>query len=1013
MRGADFKFQDQTLTVPDGFEVERVAGPPNVNRPIVADFDERGRLYVADSSGSNDKVDKQLQDKPHRIVRLLDNNGDGRFDQSSVFADKMMFPEGILWHDGAVYCGAPPSIWKLEDTNDDGVADQRSEWFQGKTLTGCANDVHGPYLGLDGYIYWAKGAFAKQTHERERGATITDSAAHIFRCRPDGKDFDSVMSGGMDNPVDVVFTPDGEAIFTTTFYTNPEGGKRDALVHAIYGGVYPKVHGVLDGLKRTGELMPALTHLGPAAPCGLTIYASKVFGGDYQGNLFSCQFNLHKVQRHILKPAGSSFSTRDIDFLTSDSPDFHPTDVLEDADGSLIVVDTGGWYKICCPTSQISKPEVLGSIYRIRRKNAAALADARGLKLDWAKPSARELVARLDDERFTVRNRAIQQLAKLGNAAIPELKKLLQRSKSPELSRNAAWTLTRIDTPSARDALRLLLKDANHPAAQVAAYSAGLWRDEKAAPQLAKLLRSNNPHLQATAATSLGQIGNKAAVPALLDLAGTHPDRFLEHATIYALMSLHDTNSLSEALGNSNPGTHSAALIALDQTDGYALKPESVVPLLNHPDTRLKKTTLWVLEHHADWAGSVASWLTEQLATSNSWQNPDLQKLLVTFASKSQIQESIGATLKDPNAPAQTKAMLLQVMPQAHLKSIPTSWTEALLSLLLSHEQSMLEQTITTLRGLPAKKGGDDNVKISEALERISTRTELPLLLRINSLNGLPERRPATEQTFALARQGLASEQPPMTRLAAADALSKLQLSSGQLVSLCDELRAAGPLEINRLLSAFEADKTEEVGLKLVDAFSHSSSLPRLRLDQIKPRLEKYPASVQQAAAPLLAKLQEGPAQQAERLQKLQATLGDGDRNRGQRLFSSQKAACFNCHQVGYVGGKVGPDLSRIGSIRTERDLLESIIYPSASFVRSYEPMQIIGKDGEEYSGVLRSESSDSFLLVSGAGAEKRFSRDEIAEMRPGTLSVMPEGLDQQLSKQDLADLIVYLKSLK
>src|ERR1043165_758396 len=79
LQAADFKFQDQTLTVPDGFEVERVAGPPAVNRPIVADFDEQGRLYVADSSGSNDKVDKQLEQKPHRVVRLEDRDGDGRF----------------------------------------------------------------------------------------------------------------------------------------------------------------------------------------------------------------------------------------------------------------------------------------------------------------------------------------------------------------------------------------------------------------------------------------------------------------------------------------------------------------------------------------------------------------------------------------------------------------------------------------------------------------------------------------------------------------------------------------------------------------------------------------------------------------------------------------------------------------------------------------------------------------------------------------------------------------------
>ena len=68
------------LIVPSGFEVELVAGPPLVNRPIVADFDEQGRLYVADSSGSNDNVEKQLAEKPHRIVRLEDNDGDGRFD---------------------------------------------------------------------------------------------------------------------------------------------------------------------------------------------------------------------------------------------------------------------------------------------------------------------------------------------------------------------------------------------------------------------------------------------------------------------------------------------------------------------------------------------------------------------------------------------------------------------------------------------------------------------------------------------------------------------------------------------------------------------------------------------------------------------------------------------------------------------------------------------------------------------------------------------------------------------
>src|SRR5580704_5470591 len=159
---AEFKFGNRTITVPVGFEVELIAGPPLVERPVSADFDEQGRLYVTDSSGSNDAPEKQLKDKPHRVVRLEDTHGDGHFDKSTVFADRMMFPEGAMWFDGSLYVGAPPSIGKLTDTDGDGIGDKSEEWMQAKTLTGCANDLHGPYAGPDGWIYWCKGAFAKQ-----------------------------------------------------------------------------------------------------------------------------------------------------------------------------------------------------------------------------------------------------------------------------------------------------------------------------------------------------------------------------------------------------------------------------------------------------------------------------------------------------------------------------------------------------------------------------------------------------------------------------------------------------------------------------------------------------------------------------------------------------------------------------------------------------------------------------------------------------------------------------------
>ena len=470
------------LTVPPGFEVERVAGPPLVDRPIVADFDDEGRLYVADSSGSNDKVDKQLADKPHRIVRLEDTDGDGRFDTSVVFADRMMFPEGTMWLDGSLYVAAPPSIWKLTDTDGDGVADLREEWFQGKTLTGCANDLHGPYLGPDGWIYWTKGAFAEQTYERPGRAPLVTRASHIFRRRPGDPAIDVVMTGGMDNPVDVAFTPAGERILTATFLEHPQAGRRDGLLHAIYGGVYGKPHAVIDGHKRTGDLMPIMTGLGPAVPAGLTRYASSVFGDGFRDNFFAAMFNLRKVTRHVLEPSGATFETRDSDFLVSDSRDFHPTDVIEDADGSLLVIDTGPWFTLCCPTSQIAKPQVPGGIYRVRRSGAPKAHDPRGRELGWNTMDAAGLARLLGDARPAVRNRAVRESGARGSRAVPALHDVLRRSNEALSRRNAVWALTRIDGAPARAAIRTALADRDESVRHAALHSAGLWRDAGALP---------------------------------------------------------------------------------------------------------------------------------------------------------------------------------------------------------------------------------------------------------------------------------------------------------------------------------------------------------------------------------------------------------------------------------------------------------------------------------------------------------------------------------------------------
>src|SRR5262249_31626050 len=89
--------------VPPGFVAEKVGGPPMVEHPVFACFDDRGRLYVADNAGMNLKADELLKSLPNCIRLLEDTKGNGIFDKSSIFVDKLSFPMGVLWHDGAVY----------------------------------------------------------------------------------------------------------------------------------------------------------------------------------------------------------------------------------------------------------------------------------------------------------------------------------------------------------------------------------------------------------------------------------------------------------------------------------------------------------------------------------------------------------------------------------------------------------------------------------------------------------------------------------------------------------------------------------------------------------------------------------------------------------------------------------------------------------------------------------------------------------------------------------------------
>lgn len=996
------------VRVPEGFVVEQVAAPPLVGHPMMACFDDRGRLFVAEAAGQNLKADALLKDPPNFIRMLEDTDGDGRFDKSAIFADRLTMPMGVLWYRGALYTASPPSLWRLEDRDGDGRAERCQELVTRFGFTGNAADIHGPFLGPDGRLYWADGRHG-YTIEQPGGAALTGKAARIFRCRPDGTDVEAVCGGGMDNPVEVAFTPEGEP-FATVDILIGRPSRIDAIIYAIEGGAFPYYEPVLHEFKRTGDLLPAVSQLGWVAPAGLMRYRGGAFGADYRDNLFSAQFNMRRVQRHPLSREGAAFQLRNEDFLVSINPDFHPTDVLEDADGSLLVVDTGGWFRIGCPTSQVAKPEVKGAIYRVRRTDAVPPADPYGRELAWDRLAPAELARLLHDPRFAVRDRAVDRLARQVPRSLPALREVIgDRGRPADARRNAVWALARGEDPGAHAVLCQALRDADLSVRLAAAHAVGLNRISAAVQPLMVMVGNDAPAARRAAATALGRLRRNEAVPTLLAGLRAENDRFLDHSLVYALIVIADRRATLVGLSDPSPRVRRGALIALDQMDGGDLTRESVVSLLDSTDAALQKAVFSVIARHPDWAGAVAD-LLRQWAASRDLNEPlreGLREAVLAFATNPAIQQVVARSVQREDTPLPTRLLLIEAMARAPLKQFPPAWTEALNRSLRHRDDRVVSQAIATARAVGART-------FDELLGGLGSDPSRPAELRAAAWAAVAPRAAGIgPDDFAFLRAQLRRDNLPLLRLAAAEALGTSRLDDRQLIALAPSLAEAGPLELSPLLGAYGRSKTPSVAEHLLSALAKAPGLQSLSAEALRRVLASYSDGIRGTAAPLLQRLEEGYKHQEARLAELQPLLRSGDAQRGRTVFFGRTATCSTCHLVNSEGGRIGPDLSKIGSIRTGRDLLEAIVFPSASFVRGYEPYQVATQDGRQHSGTLARETIDALFLNRSDAVEVRIPRDQIEELTQGRLSIMPQGLDAQLSRGEFADLLAFLQSLR
>ena len=988
--------------VVEGFEVDIAAGPDLVEFPMFATFDQTGRLFVFESAGDVYKENEDAINNPQfRIKVLEDVDGDGLFDKSTLFADSLSYTQGGVFYDGSLIISSSPDLIKLTDTDGDGRADKREVILTGWHLNINANSLIGPFLGPDDYLYLTSACMGFDVVSKE-GKHFKGETSRVWRLRPDGSDLQWVSAGGMNNLIEITFTRAGEAIGTQTFYVSPQRGLRDAIVYWTEGGVYGKEHPSIDrdGLPRTGQLLPVVSEYSRVAPSGIGTYRNSVFGDDYKGNIFSTQFNTRSVIRHRPIRKDGSFAFEDENFFWSNDSDFHPTDVLEDASGGLLVVETGGWFIKGCPLSGMSKPKLKGAIYRIRRKDTPNVQDAYGNKIDWKNETVIELIEHLSDSRPFVSERASGFLALHNDMPIEDLKRLLDSEVSKDVKTQAIFVLNRIGSAKAIEHIRSAVEGDYIQVRLAAIRCLGMKRDLLSVSLLLPCLTDPHPAIVRQAATSLGQIGALTAIPDLLMALEKVKDRMAEHAIIYALIHMDQPQHLIRALRNQNTSNRKSILLALDQMTSSPLQPSDILKILGEDAIDWKETALAVASRHPEWAEEMSDYILETGLEGLQMIDPEiLQSLFVNYFGHPSIHSALENFLANNDSKSQIFALdILEKSAETNMKE----W-EKRLSVLLSKKNEVVIDKV--IRLLEIRKSDLLQTELFQVQDDESLSDEI----RISALKTaiLPGSQ-LTGAHFKYSLGILKGDGQISLHFDIADLFNNIELSDHQLSQILNEFLAnSKPVVVNQFLSLYKGARTSATRKKLYNIIQQNASLDQFHENELISLFSSFGPDMETELQQIKNQLEVSNSERLQRVEELEQLAELGNIENGRKLYFG-KGICSTCHTIGNSGFDFGPDLTAIQHDRTKHDIVESILYPSASLIRDYETYRV-ELENEELSGILLDRTTQYTSIKTNANTIYKFANDDIKSIEVTDRSLMPQGISELLTQEELVDLISFL----
>lgn len=987
--------------VPEGWNINIFAAPPEVDYPTAVSAAANGDLYV--SSDPNGSLGKDP--KFGRIQRIRDTDGDGKADKFQDFVPHVTSPRGGHFVGGTFYLIHPPFLTSYRDTDGDGVADEEKLLVEGfgwgiEHPRGADHTTNGVRMGIDGWLYVSVGDFGMPNARGADRGFVTLQGGGVARVRPDGSELEpyAVMTR---NICDTAISPTLDLFSRDN--TNDGKGWNTRFHHfAPLGNCgYPRLY-----QHFADEAVAPLADYGGGSGTGALFLAEPGFPQGFGDTVFTADWTTGKVLRHPLQPFEATYKVQQEVF--HDLP--HAVDIDVDGSSRVYLADwrNGGF--------KFDAGKKVGMIHQVLPPDWKERAFPQLNEFDDA-----DLVQQIGSDSAVMRLEAQREILARGQKKVfgDSLAALAKDSSAHLYKRVAAiFTFKQLYGAAGTKVLVALTEDA-----AVREYALRALTDRKSQLQgvplepFLKGLKDPNPRVQVQALNGLARLGATQAAPAILAEStnwkldrkglGAGENNIVGHVGIKALVAIKPTAACLAAVAD--PATRTVALRVLQEIHGAEVVDGLIAMATETTDQALLESLLGTLArlYHQEKPWDLKEWWNTRPDDRGPYYAP------VEWEATARIRQALEK--HSSGVPQERRAKFIELLaanrvPVSKLKLAGLDSVALALSLDTPDEAAFSvlvdagkdgsrpwEQRLEAYRALgKAERGVATGLKIkvlavwlekgahadvakhvADLVNATELGEEVGRLVQIGKGGGDMESRIAWQALITIFKSPLSKE---AAKKEVGKRVAELPLEVGFFLAVAD-LKAVG------------FDLQLEAGIK----------------SDNEKTIHAAEAAKKAAGGPSQAGRKVGEMTPAE---VLAATLkGKGDPAVGERLYVSQ--GCIACHAVDAAALQKGPYLGAAGA-KFQRDyLIQSILTPDAVVAQGFQTVSFKLKDGKTLMGFVTKEEDGLIELRDIAGQVTQVKRAEVKEEQRLTQSMMPAGLAGSLTIEEFVSLIEYLSSLK